>query len=262
MARSSCWLRWREPARCQRGVQSRWSPLRREEIEATQREVRRILDELGYQEPLRARALARIDHIVMHPVAGPLLLLAVLFLMFQAVFSWAALPAGPDQQWRWRSRPVADRGAWREGPLRSLLVDGVVGGVGSGARVPAADPDSVLLHPDAGGQRLSAARSLPARPAHGSRWACRVGLSSRCCRSFACAIPGIMAARTIPNMRDRLATILLAPLMTCSARLPVYALVIGAFIPARNIGIFNLQGLVLFALYAAGVMPRWPWPSS
>jgi ferrous iron transport protein B len=72
--------------------------------------------------------------------------------------------------------------------------------------------------------------------------------------SFACAIPGIMAARTIPNLRDRLATILLAPLMTCSARLPVYALIIGAFIPARSVGIFNLQGLVLFALYAVGVV--------
>ncbi|HXR52287.1 MAG TPA: ferrous iron transporter B, partial [Steroidobacteraceae bacterium] len=85
-----------------------------------------------------------------------------------------------------------------------------------------------------------------------------VGLSGRAfiplLSSFACAIPGIMAARTIPNVRDRLATILLAPLMTCSARLPVYALIIGAFIPAQKVGIFNLQGLVLFALYAAGVL--------
>jgi ferrous iron transport protein B len=86
----------------------------------------------------------------------------------------------------------------------------------------------------------------------------RVGLSGRAfiplLSSFACAIPGIMAARTIPNTRDRLATIMLAPLMTCSARLPVYALIIGAFIPARSVGPFNLQGLVLFALYVAGIL--------
>ncbi|HKC17220.1 MAG TPA: nucleoside recognition domain-containing protein, partial [Steroidobacteraceae bacterium] len=72
--------------------------------------------------------------------------------------------------------------------------------------------------------------------------------------SYACAIPGIMATRTIPNVRDRMATILLAPLMTCSARLPVYALIIGAFIADRSVGIFNLRGLVLFALYVAGVL--------
>jgi ferrous iron transport protein B len=85
-----------------------------------------------------------------------------------------------------------------------------------------------------------------------------VGVSGRAfiplLSSFACAIPGIMAARTIPNMRDRLATILLAPLMTCSARLPVYSLLIGAFIPASKVGVFSVQGLVLFALYAAGVI--------
>jgi ferrous iron transport protein B len=86
----------------------------------------------------------------------------------------------------------------------------------------------------------------------------RVGLSGRAfiplLSSFACAIPGIMATRTIPNLRDRLATIMIAPLMTCSARLPVYALVIGAFIPRRPVGPFNLQGLVLFALYVSGVL--------
>jgi len=85
-----------------------------------------------------------------------------------------------------------------------------------------------------------------------------VGLSGRAfiplLSSFACAIPGIMAARTIPSSRDRLATIMIAPLMTCSARLPVYALLIGAFIPQRPVGVFNLRGLVLFALYAAGVL--------
>jgi ferrous iron transport protein B len=229
-----------------------WSPLRREEIEATQREVRRILDELGYKEPLRQRALARIDRIVMHPVAGPALLLLVLFLMFQAVFSWAALPMelidggiGAIGQWLTTIMP--------DGPLRSLLVDGVVAGVGA---VLVFLPQIlilfffILLLEDSG--------YLPRAAFLLDRLMGRVGLSGRAfiplLSSFACAIPGIMAARTIPNMRDRLATILLAPLMTCSARLPVYALVIGAFIPMRSVGIFNLQGLVLFALYAAGVV--------
>jgi ferrous iron transport protein B len=228
-----------------------WSPLRREEIEATQREVRRILEELGYREPLRVRALARIDRIVMHPVAGPALLLLVLFLMFQAVFSWAALPMdlidrafGAIGQWL--------QGALPEGPLRSLLVDGVIAGIGG---VLIFLPQIlilfffILLLEDSG--------YLPRAAFLLDRLMGRVGLSGRAfiplLSSFACAIPGIMAARTIPNMRDRLATILLAPLMTCSARLPVYALVIGAFIPAQKFGPFNLQGLVLFALYAAGV---------
>ncbi len=229
-----------------------WSPLRREEIEATQREVRRILDELGYSEPLRVRALARIDRIVMHPVAGPALLLVVLFLMFQAVFSWAKLPsdlisAGMGGLGQWLGSTMS------AGPLRSLLVDGVIGGVGT---VLVFLPQIlilfffILLLEDSG--------YLPRAAFLLDRLMGSVGLSGRAfiplLSSFACAIPGIMATRTIPNMRDRLATILLAPLMTCSARLPVYGLVIGAFIPAGKVGIFNLQGLVLFGLYVAGVV--------
>ena len=229
-----------------------WSPLRREEIEATQREVRRILDVVGYREPLRARALARIDAVVMHPVAGMALLMLVLFLMFQAVFSWAALPmdlidggVGAFGQWLQAALP--------EGPVRSLLVDGVVAGLGS---VLIFLPQIlilfcfILLLEDSG--------YLPRAAFLLDRVMGSVGLSGRAfiplLSSFACAIPGIMAARTIPNVRDRLATILLAPLMTCSARLPVYALVIGAFIPAQKFGWFNLQGLVLFALYLSGVV--------
>ena len=139
-----------------------------------------------------------------------------------------------------------------EGPLRSLLVDGVIAGIGS---VLVFLPQIlilfffILLLEDSG--------YLPRAAFLLDRLMGRVGLSGRAfiplLSSFACAIPGIMAARTIPNTRDRLATILLAPLMTCSARLPVYALVIGAFIPASSVGIFNLQGLVLFALYVAGM---------
>jgi ferrous iron transport protein B len=229
-----------------------WSPLRREEIEATQRDVRRILDLVGYREPLRTRALARIDGLVMHPLAGPLLLAVVLFLMFQAVFSWAALPmelidGGVGAIGGWL------QGAMPAGPLRSLLVDGVVAGIGN---VLVFLPQIlilfffILLLEDSG--------YLPRAAFLLDRLMGHVGLSGRAfiplLSSFACAIPGIMAARTIPNVRDRLATILLAPLMTCSARLPVYALVIGAFIPASQVGVFNLQGLVLFALYLAGVV--------
>jgi ferrous iron transport protein B len=229
-----------------------WAVQRREQIEATQLEVRRILHELGYREPLRARALARIDSIVMHPVAGPVLLAAVLFLMFQAVFSWAVLPMNLIKA----GVSAAGDGIgllMSAGPLRSLLVDGVVAGIGS---VLVFLPQIlilflfILLLEDSG--------YLPRAAFLLDRLMGRVGLSGRAfiplLSSFACAMPGIMAARTIPNTRDRLATILLAPIMTCSARLPVYALVIGAFIPARSIGLFNLQGIVLFALYVAGVL--------
>jgi ferrous iron transport protein B len=137
--------------------------------------------------------------------------------------------------------------------LRSLIVGGVIAGAGS---VLVFLPQIlilfffILLLEDSG--YLPRAAFLLDRLMGG------VGLSGRSfiplLSSFSCAIPGIMATRTIPSARDRLATILLAPLMTCSARLPVYALIIGAFIPRRSIGPFNLQGLVLFALYLAGVV--------
>jgi ferrous iron transport protein B len=231
---------------------SAWAAQTRAQIEATQREVRRILADVGYREPLRSRALARLDDIVMHPLLGPTLLALVLFLIFQAVFSWAIVP-----------RNLLDAGI-RElgaqvgahlsaGPLRSLLIDGVLAGAGG---VLVFLPQIlilflfILLLEDSG--------YLPRAAFLLDRLMGHVGLSGRAfiplLSSFACAIPGIMAARTIPNTRDRLATILLAPLMTCSARLPVYALIIGAFIPARSVGPFNLQGLVLFALYVAGIV--------
>jgi ferrous iron transport protein B len=241
-------------AHAQRGDATRfrdWKSPPRAEVEATQREVRRILDHMGYREPLRARALARLDAVVMHPVAGPTLLAALLFLMFQAVFSWAALPMDMINGGVGALGEFI-QGALPAGPLRSLLVDGIIAGIGS---VLVFLPQILILFffilvlEDSG--------YLPRAAFLLDRLMGRVGLSGRAfiplLSSFACAIPGIMAARTIPNVRDRLATILLAPLMTCSARLPVYALLIGAFIPARRVGIFNLQGLVLFALYAAGV---------
>ena len=211
------------------------------DIEATQREVRRVLDAAGYRVPARVAALARLDQVVLHPIAGPLLLGVVLFLMFQAVFSWAKAPQA------WINAGVATLSAW----LAGVLPAGPAARPDPGWRarrhrqragVPAADPAAVRLHPGAGGLRLPAARGLHARPADGARRDCRAARSSRCLSSFACAIPGVMAARTIPSNRDRLATIMIAPLMTCSARLPVYALLIGAFIPQRTIGFMNLRG--------------------
>jgi ferrous iron transport protein B len=221
------------------------------EIEATQREVRRVLTDSGYRVPARLKALARLDAIVLHPVAGPVLLATVLFLMFQAVFSWAKAPqnlinTGVQSLSGWLS------GVLPEGPLRGLLLDGVIAGTGS---VLVFLPQILILFLFI--LALEDSGYLPRAAFMLDRLMGRVGLSGRAfiplLSSFACAIPGIMAARTIPSARDRLATIMIAPLMTCSARLPVYALLIGAFIPQRALGVFNLRGLVLFALYLAGV---------
>ncbi|QTD47037.1 ferrous iron transporter B [Ottowia testudinis] len=224
-----------------------------EDVMLTQREVQRIVQE-AVQSP--AQPLARddaIDRVLLHPLWGGLILAALLFLMFQAVFSWAELPmnwikAGMD----------ATAGAVREhmadGPLRSLLVDGVIAGVGS---VVVFLPQILILFLFI--LALEDSGYLPRAAFLLDRVMGRVGLSGRSfiplLSSFACAVPGIMATRTITHWRDRLVTIMIAPLMTCSARLPVYALLIAAFIPQRSVGgWFNLQGLVLFALYAAGIL--------
>ncbi len=221
------------------------------ELTDSQREARRLLDRVGYVTPLRTRALARLDAIVMNPLVGPVLLALLLFLVFQAVFSWAQWPVNAINAGM-NGLGTLVAGQLAAGPVRSLLVDGVINGAGS---VLVFLPQIlilfffILLLEDSG--YLPRAAFLLDRLMGG------VGLSGRSfiplLSSFSCAIPGIMATRTIPNVRDRLATILLAPLMTCSARLPVYALIIAAFIPMRSYGPFNLQGLVLFALYAAGV---------
>ncbi|MFI4878328.1 MAG: ferrous iron transporter B [Steroidobacterales bacterium] len=221
------------------------------DIEATQREVRRVLAEAGYRVPARLAALARLDAVVLHPVAGPLLLAVVLFLMFQAVFSWAKAPqnlinAGVQALSGWLA------GVMPAGPLRGLLLDGVIAGTGS---VLVFLPQILILF--AFILALEDSGYLPRAAFMLDRLMGRAGLSGRAfiplLSSFACAIPGIMAARTIPSARDRLATIMIAPLMTCSARLPVYALLIGVFIPQRSLGLFNMRGLVLFALNLAGV---------
>ncbi len=224
----------------------------RVDVGVLQAEVRRILAVVAPQAPRVGRFQERMDAVVMHPFWGLVLLAAVLFLVFQAVFSWAALPMDAIKA---AMAAVADwtNSAMDEGPLRSLLVDGVIAGVGG---VVVFLPQIlilfffILLLEDSG--------YLPRAAFLLDNLMGRVGLSGRAfiplLSSFACAIPGIMATRTIANWRDRLATIMVAPLMTCSARLPVYALVIGAFIPERSVGGLSLRGLTLFGLYLAGVV--------
>jgi len=222
-------------------------------VEETQREVRRIIEACVSFDKDTGNLSEQIDQVVLHPVLGPVILAALMFLVFQAVFSWAAVPMdliknGVEGLGSWIGSSMA------EGPLRSLIVEGIFGGVGS---VLVFLPQILILFffililEDCG--YLPRAAFLLDRLMGG------VGLSGRAfiplLSSFACAIPGVMAARTIQNPRDRLVTIMIAPLMTCSARLPVYALVIAAFIPNRQLGAgINLQGLVLFLLYAAGIV--------
>jgi ferrous iron transport protein B len=214
--------------------------------------VRAILQRLGLDEAVPHLASDRIDRVVLHPVAGPLLLTVVLFLVFQAVFAWAEAPMGwIEAATAWLGEVVT--GLLPPGWLRSLLVDGVIAGAGG---VLVFLPQIVILFFFI--LVLEESGYLPRAAFLLDRLMGSVGLSGRSfiplLSSFACAIPGIMAARTIANPRDRLVTILIAPLMTCSARLPVYALLIGAFIPRRQVwGGLELQGLVLLGLYAAGI---------
>ncbi|OWW21768.1 ferrous iron transporter B [Noviherbaspirillum denitrificans] len=241
-----------EPQRARSAAGSRFNDGNGDKLEATQREVRRILDAVIRHEGQAHTANDRIDAVVLHPVLGYALLAAVLFLIFQAVFSWSEAPMNFIKE------SIAALGAivnaqLPEGPARSLLVDGIIAGAGS---VLVFLPQILVLFFFI--LILEESGYLPRAAFLLDRLMGSVGLSGRAfiplLSSFACAIPGIMATRTIQNPRDRLATIMIAPLMTCSARLPVYALVIGAFIPDRTVGIFNLQGLVLFALYVTGII--------
>lgn len=222
-------------------------------IVADHETVQNILQRLGLDKLVPHLASDRIDQAVLHPVIGPALLMLILFLVFQAVFTWAKLPMDLIES------ATTAAGAWvsnslPEGLLRSLLVDGVIAGAGG---VLVFLPQIVILFFFI--LVLEESGYLPRAAFLLDRLMGSVGLSGRSfiplLSSFACAIPGIMAARTINNPRDRLVTILIAPLMTCSARLPVYALLIGAFIPQREVaGIFELQGLVLFGLYMVGII--------
>lgn len=214
-------------------------------------EVARVLAASGYREPPRSTTVARVDRILLHPLWGMLALGVILFFVFQAVFSWANPPM---EVIRTAVAMIGDsiRTTMPPGPLQSLLIDGVIAGVGT---VIVFLPQILILF--AFILTLEDSGYLPRAAYLLDRVMGSVGLSGRAfiplLSSFACAVPGIMATRTIPTLRDRIATIMVAPLMTCSARLPVYALLIGAFIPQRDIGPFNLRGIVLFALYFAGV---------
>jgi ferrous iron transport protein B len=217
------------------------------------REVQRVMGLAVRETPVQRRLDDRIDAVALHPLWGMLLLAAALFLMFQAVFSWAQLPMDAIKE------GVTALAGWvaahmPEGVLRSLLTDGVLAGAGS---VLVFLPQILILFLFI--LALEDSGYLPRAAFLLDRVMGTVGLSGRSfiplLSSFACAVPGIMATRSISSWRDRLVTILIAPLMTCSARLPVYALLIGAFIPARTVGgVFNLQGLVLFALYVGGIV--------
>ena len=215
-------------------------------------EVRRLLS-LAVAMPSRtARLDDALDRWLLHPVFGLATLAVLMFLMFQAVYAWAApLMDAIDAGTAWIGAQAT--AMLPAGPLRSLLVDGVIAGVGG---VVVFLPQILILF--AFILALEESGYLPRAAFLLDRTMSKAGLSGRSfiplLSSFACAVPGIMSTRSIQDPRDRIATILVAPLMTCSARLPVYALLIGAFIPARKVGWFNMQGLVLFALYAAGIL--------
>jgi ferrous iron transport protein B len=215
--------------------------------------VQSILRALNLDRITPDETTAKIDRVLLHPVVGPAILVLVLFLIFQAMFSWAAVP----MEWIkvatvWFSAQVMQ---WLpDNWVRSLLVDGIIAGAGA---VIVFLPQILILF----GFILILEESgyLPRAAYLLDRLMGSVGLSGRSfiplLSSFACAIPGIIAIRTIPNVRDRVVTMLIAPLMTCSARLPIYALLIAAFIPQKTIaGFLQLQGVVMFVLYLAGIL--------
>ncbi len=215
--------------------------------------ARSIAEQVILQQGQARQWTQRIDRVVLDPVFGLLILFGLLFVMFQAVFAWAEPPM-----------KIIESGVLMlgqqvgtmlpEGLLKSLVIDGILAGVGS---VIVFLPQILILFffillLEQSGYMTRAAFLMDQIMA-------KVGLNGRAfiplLSSFACAIPGIMATRTIDNPRDRLTTILIAPLMTCSARLPVYAIIIAAFIPAKKvIGPVGLQGLVLMLLYVAGII--------
>jgi ferrous iron transport protein B len=218
--------------------------------------VRGLLEQAGIATFEPDGLTERLDRVALHPLIGPLLLAALLFLVFQAVFSWAQAPmdaigAATDALARAVGTALPPGGAWRW--VNSLLADGVIAGVGG---VLVFLPQILILFFFI--LALEESGYLPRAAFLLDRLMGHVGLSGRSfiplLSCFACAIPGIMATRTIADPRDRVVTMLIAPLMTCSARLPVYTLLIGAFVPARTLpGGVGLQGLTLFVLYVAGI---------
>ncbi len=230
-----------------------WKKPKAEDVRLRFLEVDRVL-RAAVRRPLAPTLWTdRIDRIVLHPMWGSLLLLVVLALMFQAIFSWAELPKTLIQGGvGWLGQTVST--ILPEGPLQSLLVDGVIAGVGG---VLVFLPQILLLFAfilvlEDSGYMARAAFLM-------DNLMGRVGLNGRSfiplLSSYACAIPGIMATRTIADRRDRLITILVAPLTTCSARLPVYTLLIAAFVPDRPLlGPIGMQAGVMMALYLGGIV--------
>ncbi|WP_342315691.1 ferrous iron transport protein B [Lysobacter sp. FW306-1B-D06B] len=220
--------------------------------DALHAETRRLLS-LAVTMPRRtAEVDDALDRWLLHPVLGLILLIVVMFLIFQAVFAWAT-PIMDLIDDGTAAFDAAVRTALPEGPLTSLLTDGIIAGLGG---VIVFLPQILILF--AFILALEESGYLPRAAFLLDKLMAGAGLSGRSfiplLSSFACAVPGIMATRSIQDPRDRLATIMVAPLMTCSARLPVYTLLIAAFIPSQKVGWFNLQGLVLFGLYVAGIV--------
>lgn len=225
---------------------------RQESVEALYDRIESLMKLHVIQPAELPRWQDRLDSIVMHPLLGLVVLFATMLVIFQAVFAWA----GPlvdliDGAFVATGEGVA--AVLPDGILKDFIVEGLIAGIGG---VLVFLPQILILFffilvlEDTG--YLTRAAFLLDRPMRG------LGLSGRAfiplLSSFACAVPGIMATRTIADPRERYITIMVAPLMTCSARLPVYALIIAAFIPEQTVwGFFNLQGLTLFALYFAGV---------
>jgi ferrous iron transport protein B len=233
--------------------ESTWQPPTTSDLRANQREADRIIKAAVGEAKRPDTITARVDAVLLHPVAGLLILLCLLFVMFQAVFAWARplmdmISAGFD------TLGVLAHDALPEGLLQSFVQNGVISGVGS---VIVFLPQIlilflfILLLEDLGYMARAAFLMDKIMGGAGLHGRAFIPLLS----SFACAIPGIMATRVIDNKRDRLTTILVAPLMTCSARIPVYTLIISAFIPDMQVwGFIGLQGLVMFGLYAAGIL--------
>ena len=232
---------------------SAWIAPDAEALRGKAREAERIM-KACVRPPERPDTLTgRIDSVLLHPVGGLLILMALLFVMFQAVFTWATplmdgIEASLGAVGGWVAAVMPD-GIWR-----SLIVDGLISGVGS---VLVFLPQILILFlfiialEDFGYMARAAFLMDKIMGGAGLHGRAFIPLLS----SFACAIPGIMAARVIDSKRDRLTTIMVAPLMTCSARIPVYTLIIAAFIPNETVwGFASLQGLVMFGLYAAGIV--------
>ncbi|WP_292054646.1 MULTISPECIES: ferrous iron transporter B [unclassified Brevundimonas] len=233
--------------------QSQWHAPSAAEIRNAHREAERMM-KAYVKPPKRPDTLTgKLDGLLLHPVAGLAILLGILFVMFQAVFTWATpamdgIEAGFGLLGEWIGATVGND------LLRSLLVDGLIGGVGS---VLVFLPQILLIFlfiiilEDLGYMARAAFLMDKIMGGAGLHGRAFIPLLS----SFACAIPGIMSTRVINSKRDRLTTILIAPLMTCSARIPVYTLIIAAFIPDTKVwGWASLQGLVMFGLYAAGIV--------